>query len=88
VWNARQPADEAKIIFITPEEAVTSVFANFLNQLRTARQLDQIILDECHLILDSSSFRTAFDQLYQFNRTKVPLLFLTATLPPSHESDF
>jgi superfamily II DNA helicase RecQ len=61
VWNARQPADRAKIIFITPEGAITSAFANFLNRLRTARQLDQIILDECHLILDSSSFRTAFD---------------------------
>jgi superfamily II DNA helicase RecQ len=67
---------------------VTSAFANFLNRLRTARQLDRIVLDECHLILDSSSFRIAFDQLYQFSRTEVPLLFLTATLPPSRESDF
>jgi superfamily II DNA helicase RecQ len=40
VWNARQPADRAKIVLITPEGAVTSAFTNFLNQLRTIRQLD------------------------------------------------
>ena len=67
---------------------MTSAFANFLNRLRTVRQLDRIVLDECHLVLDQTSFRAAFDQLYQFSRTEVPLVFLTATLPPSRESDF
>jgi superfamily II DNA helicase RecQ len=61
VWNARQPADGAKIVLVTPKGAVTSAFANFLNQLRTIRQLDQIILDECYLILDNTFFRTAFN---------------------------
>jgi superfamily II DNA or RNA helicase len=88
VWNARQPADGAKIVLVTPEGAVTSAFANFLNRLRTIRQLDRIVLDECHLVLDNTSFRTAFDQLHQLSRTEVPLVFLSATLPPSRESDF
>jgi superfamily II DNA helicase RecQ len=61
VWNARQPADGAKIVLVTSEGAVTSAFANFLNRLRTIRQLDRIILDEYHLVLDNTSFRTAFD---------------------------
>jgi superfamily II DNA helicase RecQ len=55
VWNARQPADGAKIV---------------------------------HLVLDNTSFRTAFDQLHQLSRTEVPLVFLSATLPSSRESDF
>lgn len=88
VWNARQPADGAKIVLVTPEGAVTTAFSNFLNRLRTVRQLDRIVLDECHLVLDQTSFRRAFDHLYQFSRTEVPLLFLTATLPPTEETLF
>ena len=31
VWNAYQPANRAKIVFITPKGAVMTAFMNFLN---------------------------------------------------------
>jgi DEAD/DEAH box helicase len=87
VWSARQPADGARIMLMTPERAVSPAFARFINRLRTIRQLDRIVLDECHLVLDSGSFRAAFERLHRFSRAEVPLLFLTATLPPCREGD-
>ena len=64
VWNTHQSVNRAKIVFITPKGAITSTFTDFLNQLHMIHQLDQIMLNEYHLILDHSSFHTAFDQLY------------------------
>ncbi|KAK4446079.1 hypothetical protein QBC34DRAFT_153293 [Podospora aff. communis PSN243] len=54
------------------------------------QQLDRIVFDECHVVLDSSySFRplvrTVGESLLS---TGVQLVFLTSTLPPRDEAEF
>jgi superfamily II DNA or RNA helicase len=39
---------------VTPESAVTKAFSRFIDEKRTMRRLDQIVVDECHVVLDSS----------------------------------
>ncbi|KAL8686415.1 MAG: hypothetical protein Q9218_007122 [Villophora microphyllina] len=81
--------DDLKILLVTPEVFVRPEFRDLLNRLRTANRLDRIVLDECHLLLDRDpSFRTAFLQLWELALVETQLLFLTATMPPSRESDF
>ena len=36
------------------ESAVTKAFARFINEKRTIRQLDRIVIDECYVVLDST----------------------------------
>lgn len=46
-------------------------------------QLKRIVFDECHTIITQQHFRPAMSKLFELQRLKVPLLFLTATLPPA-----
>ena len=36
------------------ESAVTKAFARFINEKRTIRQLDRIVINEYHVVLDST----------------------------------
>lgn len=43
----------AQIVLVQPESVVTTKFAQYLNRLQGLGQLDRIVIDECHTILDS-----------------------------------
>jgi superfamily II DNA helicase RecQ len=94
VWSASSPvAGSASIIFVTPESATTKAFASYVTGLRTNSRLDRMVVDECHMILDSASqnsrFRPAFLEIGKFlEGTGVQLIFLTATLAPRDETMF
>jgi superfamily II DNA helicase RecQ len=63
-WESHRPPDEASIVLVTPESAITSEFRTFLNRQVTLRRLDRIMIDECHLVLNTSNtFRTQLTQL-------------------------
>ncbi|KAH2165416.1 hypothetical protein KXV74_005446 [Aspergillus fumigatus] len=49
VWERRRPPDEASIVLVTPESAITPEYYSFLNRLRIVRRLDCIVIDECHV---------------------------------------
>jgi superfamily II DNA helicase RecQ len=51
-WESRRPPDAAAVVLVTPESAVGEAFATFLNRLQATRQLDQIVIDECHIVLN------------------------------------
>jgi hypothetical protein len=51
-WDSRRLLDAAAVVLVTPELAVGEEFATFLNQLRATRQLDRIVIDECHIVLN------------------------------------
>jgi superfamily II DNA helicase RecQ len=40
-------------VLVTPESAVSPDFQTFLNRLRWMRWLDCIVIDECHVVLNS-----------------------------------
>lgn len=64
VWERRRPPDEASIVLVTPESAITPEYYSFLNRLRIVRRLDCIVIDECHVMLPGSAdFRPAMWRL-------------------------
>ncbi|KAG9381478.1 RecQ Superfamily II DNA helicase [Pyrenophora tritici-repentis] len=63
-------------------------FATFLNRLRATRQLDRIIIDECHIVLNRQyTFRKQMQQLGKLVAVETQMVMLTATLPPSEEDE-
>jgi hypothetical protein len=49
-WESRRPPDAAAVVLVTPESAVGEAFATFLDRLRATRQLDWVVIDECHIV--------------------------------------
>lgn len=87
-WESRRPPDAAAIVFVTPESAVGEDFATFLNRLRATRQLDRIVIDECHIVLNRRyTFRKQMQQLGKLAAAETQMVLLTATLPPSEEDE-
>ncbi|KAI0997534.1 hypothetical protein K3495_g10655 [Podosphaera aphanis] len=83
-WDSKRPADWSNIVLVTPEAAVGDKFSCFIDRRRAMGQLDLIVIDECHLVLDSKSgWRTQIMDLANMTKNHTQLLYLTATLPPS-----
>ena len=86
-WESRRPADQASIVLVTPESAITEDFMTFLNRQRLCHRLDRIVIDECHVILnDQTNFRPAMAQLGKLIVAQAQMIYLTATLPPTVET--
>jgi superfamily II DNA helicase RecQ len=52
-WDSRRLHKIASIVLVTPESAITKTFNTYINRLRSIYQLDCIVIDECHMVLDS-----------------------------------
>lgn len=55
VWTSRGANRAAAIVFVTPESANTKMFRDFVNRLRVRQQLDRVVVDEYHMVLDAGS---------------------------------
>jgi superfamily II DNA helicase RecQ len=87
-WESRHPPDAAAVVLVTPESAVGKAFATFLNRLRATRQLDRIVIDECHIVLNRRyTFRKQMQQLGKLVAAETQMVMLTATLPPTEEDE-
>jgi superfamily II DNA helicase RecQ len=87
-WESRQPPDAARVVLVTPESAVSEGFRTFLNRMRATQQLDRIVIDEFHVVLnDQMGFRKQMQQLGELCGVGVQMVCLTATLPPSKEGE-
>lgn len=85
-WSSRQPHQEAAIVLVTPESAMEARFQTFLNEMRLMRRLDRIVIDECHIMVSQEAeFRPVMQELGRLQRHQVPMMMLTATLPPTEE---
>jgi superfamily II DNA helicase RecQ len=85
-WDSRQLLDAAAIVLVTPKLAVREEFATFLNRLRATRQLDRIVVDECHIVLNRQyDFCKEMQKLGKLAAAEAQIVMLTATLPPSEE---
>jgi superfamily II DNA helicase RecQ len=59
-----------------------------MNRLRVMRQLDRIVIDECHIVLNRRyTFRKQMQQLGTLVAAETQMVLLTATLPPSEEDE-
>jgi superfamily II DNA helicase RecQ len=51
-------------VLVTPESAVSEGFRKFLNRMRATQQLDRIVIDEFHVVLnDQMNFRKQMQRL-------------------------
>jgi hypothetical protein len=84
--GGRSPPDAASIVLITPEAALDGDGSTFINRLRQTRRLDRIVIDECHVVLNTESkFRPKLRMLGELARVETQMVLLTATLPPCKE---
>ena len=90
VWDStRAPPFGAQIVIVIAESAVTKSFARFINIKHTRGQLDRIVIDECHTVLESTpKWRPDVLRLKELSDKSVQVVYLTATLPPSDEEEF
>jgi superfamily II DNA helicase RecQ len=80
----------AQIVLVQLEAAVSKTFAQYLNKLQGLGQLDRVVIDECHTVLDSKlDFRPEMRKAGAVMMERgVQMVYLTATLSPSKEDEF
>jgi superfamily II DNA or RNA helicase len=88
VWDGGGTHRAAAIVLVTPESASSRGFRDFVNRLRSRQQLDRVVVDECHMVLDAGdSFRPELRALGQtIAEWGVQVVCLTATLSPRDEA--
>jgi superfamily II DNA helicase RecQ len=73
-------------VLVTPKSAVGEAFATFLNQLRATQQLDRIIINKYHIVLNQRyTFRKQIQQLGKLVAAETQIVLLTTTLLLSKE---
>jgi superfamily II DNA helicase RecQ len=88
-WNSRQPHKWAQVVFVTPEAAVGEAFGHYINRQQAIGRLDRIVVDECHVVLDSlDGFRSRMLALRNLVQAETQMVYLTATLRPRKEQQF
>ena len=81
-WDGMQPDFQASIVLVTPESAVSESFSRFMDVKRAMRQLERVVIDECHVVLDSTNkWRPDMLRLKEMLAKGVQMVYLTATLP-------
>jgi superfamily II DNA helicase RecQ len=90
IWSdGRAPPYDAQIVFVIAESAVSQSFADFVNAKMLNQQLERVIIDECHSVLQSTKkFRPKVLQLRELISRQTQVVCLTATLPPRREPVF
>lgn len=88
-WSWKRPTFQAKVVFITPESAVTKAFFRFIQGRKVAGGIDRMIMDEYHMILDSHvGWRPKMLELVKMMDMGIQVVFLTATMRPKDEEEF
>ena len=52
-WNSQKFFDTASIVLVTSKFAIRNKFWTFINRLRATQQLNRIVIDECHVMLNN-----------------------------------
>lgn len=90
VWNSEYstpPALSPRLVVVAVENAVCQEFVAYLKDLDNFGRLCRVIIDECHLINSSCTFRSAFRKMAVVRVGSFPLVLLSATVPPSLERE-
>jgi superfamily II DNA helicase RecQ len=88
-WDSQRPHEWAQIVLVVPEVAVSAPFQSFLNRQRGMGRLDRVVVDECHIVLESTQgWRAQVLKLRTLVQAETQLVYLTATLKPKEESEF
>ena len=75
------------LTLVSIESIVSSTFVGLVQELINSSSLDRIILDECHLLISSSSYRSIMFRFKEILLLKCQFVFLSSTLPYSFEQE-
>jgi superfamily II DNA or RNA helicase len=85
-WTSQRPTDAETIVLVTPESAVSDEFSSFISRLTYTRQLERVVIDEGHVILNKrNDFRPKLQRLGVLGLASTQVLILSATIPPQDE---
>ncbi|KAJ3555709.1 hypothetical protein NP233_g12145 [Leucocoprinus birnbaumii] len=70
----------------TIDVATYDSFQKFVDRLISKDLLARVIIDECHLVLTHANFRSVMRFLQWLGSKAIPIVLITATLPPSLET--
>jgi superfamily II DNA or RNA helicase len=87
VWTPDCVGD-ARLVLVTVEAAGSSSFVAYAQRLLSQQRLDRLVFDECHLIITSAEYRSSMARLRVLCELPVPVVFLSATLPPLYWAEF
>ncbi|KAJ9130107.1 DEAD/DEAH box helicase [Pleurostoma richardsiae] len=88
VWSPGSTRS-APLVIASAEAACTPGFLGYAHRLADRRQLDRIVVDECHLTITASDYRQSMSQLAWYVRqVRTQTVWLTATLPPIYRELF
>lgn len=74
-------------MFVTLKAALGPAFGTYLNHLHGLHQVDRIVIDECHVVLNQQAeFRPTLQRLGELSRLAVQMMLLTTILPPRLEA--
>ena len=75
------------LTLISIETIVSPTFRGLVQGLISSNSLDRIIIDECHLIISSASYRNIMYRFKELLELPTQFVFLTGTLPYSFEQE-
>ncbi|KZV78010.1 P-loop containing nucleoside triphosphate hydrolase protein, partial [Exidia glandulosa HHB12029] len=75
--------DVRQVMYVTPDSAEEDTFSARMRQLYHQGRLRRIVLDEAHAWVTESDFRPALLDGSYLTRFEVPLILMSATVPPS-----
>jgi superfamily II DNA helicase RecQ len=75
-------ARKARVVIVVTETAGTEDFKEFVMELQLNKQLDRVVWDEAHMLVNDQSYRLAISGSSSL-QLKCQLVFVTATCPPS-----
>lgn len=88
-WGEARAVRLAQVVLVTPESAATKAFGRFLQEKTSVGLLERVVIDECHIVLESTQgWRPKIQELSQLVEESCQLVYLTATLPPRDEKAF
>ncbi|KAH0352647.1 hypothetical protein KCU83_g3356, partial [Aureobasidium melanogenum] len=74
--------DPATLVFISADKIIGGGFLSYAELLNDKGLLRRVFVDECHLTFTASDWRPKLVAVRSVRGLRVPLIMLTATLPP------
>ncbi|MGH7974641.1 MAG: helicase-related protein [bacterium] len=87
IWTPQNPALLANVILVQVEHTARPSFRQFVFELFSKNILRRIVFDECHFYLSWRNFRPVMDGASKHLRFPVPVILMSASVPPSMVQD-
>lgn len=84
VWPVDDSVPDG-VVAVSVEEAKADAFTSWLSRLNSKRRLNRLVVDEVHVLEISQDYRRVMTQLHVLLLAGVPLVALSASVPPSME---